>query len=106
MRFVRLSIRSYSAIVAALEQTGSTDVDAVAATLANGMEWDSPCGPLKMVARTDVGNTRTVDSINTIYIKKIVAGKAVLLDTVDLTKAETWFSDYLANAKPMTVPIP
>jgi branched-chain amino acid transport system substrate-binding protein len=96
----------YSAIVAALQKAGSLDVEAVAAALAGGMEWDSPCGPLKMVARPDVGNTKTVDSINTIYIKKIVAGKAVLLDTVDLTKAETWFSDYLANAQPMTTPIP
>jgi ABC-type branched-subunit amino acid transport system substrate-binding protein len=94
----------YSAIIAALEKAQSLDPDKVAEALASGMEWESPCGPLQMVARPDVGNTRTVDSINTIYMKQIVDGKAVLLDTVDLDTAAAYFADYLAKAPPAGPP--
>ncbi|MBN1460989.1 MAG: ABC transporter substrate-binding protein [Armatimonadetes bacterium] len=89
-----------SALVAGMAQAGSTDPEKVAEVMASGMAWDSPCGPLMMVARPDVGNTRTVDSVNTIYMKQIVDGKAVLLDTVDLDTAAEWFADYLDKSAP------
>jgi ABC-type branched-subunit amino acid transport system substrate-binding protein len=94
----------YSAIIAALEQAQSTDPDKVADVLAAGLQWESPCGPLRMVARPDMGNTRTVDSINTIYMKQVVGGKVTLLDTVDLDTAATYFAEYLAQAPPMGPP--
>jgi ABC-type branched-subunit amino acid transport system substrate-binding protein len=94
----------YSAITAALEQAQSTDPDKVAEVLGGGMKWESPCGPLMMVPRPDVGNTKTVDSVNTVYMKQVVGGKATLLDTVDLDKAAAYFADYLAKAPPAGPP--
>jgi ABC-type branched-subunit amino acid transport system substrate-binding protein len=87
----------YTALVAALEQAQSTDPDKVAEVLGGGMKWESPCGPLMMVPRPDVGNTKTVDSVNTVYMKQVVGGKATLLDTVDLDKAAAFFADYLSK---------
>jgi branched-chain amino acid transport system substrate-binding protein len=84
-----------SALLAALQQAKSTDIEKVAAVLAKGMSWEGPTGPAKMVSRPDLGNSRTVDSVTTIYFKQIKDGKPVLLDTVNLDKGVKYFEDYL-----------
>ncbi|MBN1628804.1 MAG: ABC transporter substrate-binding protein, partial [Thermoleophilia bacterium] len=87
----------YTAVIAAIEQAGSVEVDKVAETMAKGMVWESPVGPLKMVARPDMGNQRTVDSVKTTYMKQVVGGKVTLLDTITLETAERYFEEYLAK---------
>jgi branched-chain amino acid transport system substrate-binding protein len=72
----------YPCLRTALQKAGSIDVDKVAEVLNNGMEFDSPQGPMKMMSRLDVGNSKTVDSVGTNYIKKIVSGKATVLGTI------------------------
>ena len=96
----------FSALVAAIEQAQSVDVDAVAEVLAGGMTWESPCGPMMMVPRPDVGNNKTVDSVNTMYMKQIVNGEVVLLDTIDVDTSAAYFADYLAQAAPYEPPEP
>jgi branched-chain amino acid transport system substrate-binding protein len=88
-------------LISAIPKAGTTtDTDKVAAVLSNGMTWEGVNGNFKMTPRPDFGNTRTVDSVCTFYMKQIKSGKAVLLDTVNIETAEKYFQDFLATAPP------
>lgn len=80
----------YSAIIAAMQKAGSIDVDAVAEALGSGLAFDSTEGEIRMVARPDKGNTRTVDSVNTGLMCEVQNGVEVLVDTVDLDQGAAW----------------
>ena len=75
-----VSSTSFFALIAALQQAGTTDKDAVREVLNNGMVWETPVGTYKMVARSDYGQTRTCDSISDYYMKTMVNGEATLID--------------------------
>ena len=97
-----VSTTGYFALIAALQQAGTTDKDAVRAVLDNGMEWESPVGSSRMVARPDMGNERTVDSVQDYQLKEIVDGKPVPLEdgylTIEYaTEAFEMYVNYLAD---------
>ncbi|MBN1366496.1 MAG: ABC transporter substrate-binding protein [Dehalococcoidales bacterium] len=92
------------AVLAAMQKAGTVDPDAVAAVMSAGMAWESPQGSHLMVARPDLGNDRTVDSVSSFYMKQIIDGKAVLIDTITLEVAESSYSEYLKTAPPPSGP--
>ncbi len=75
---------AYAALRAALEEAGTTDVDAVADVLANGLKFEGPTGKGEMIPRNDMGISRTVDNISEFGIKKIVGGVPTLLHMITL----------------------
>ncbi len=77
----------WECLVAALQRAGSTDTEKVAAVIGSGLKFESVVsGSFQMVARPDLGNKRTVDSVCTLYLKKIASGKPVSVVTVPLDK--------------------
>jgi branched-chain amino acid transport system substrate-binding protein len=79
------------ALMAALQKAGSVDVESVVAALNAGLEFDTPMGAERMIARPDVGNTRTVDAIQAIYIKQVTNGEAELLATIPVEDSVAYF---------------
>jgi branched-chain amino acid transport system substrate-binding protein len=77
----------YSCLKAALEAAGTTDTDKVAGVIQSGLKFPSTRGEYQMIPRPDLKNDRTVDAINTIYLKTIKNGKPVLVDTLSLAQA-------------------
>lgn len=75
---------------AALQQAGSTDPEKVAAVLNNGMKFEAPNGMGQMIARPDLGITRTMDVIYAMPIKKITGGQVQLIDTMALDQQPAW----------------
>ena len=69
---------------AAFQQAGSIDVDKVTDVFANGLQFESPQASCQMVARPDLGNNRTVDSVWDSWITQAVNGEAVVLDHISL----------------------
>lgn len=88
---------SYYCILQAIDEADSLDPEELAAFLDKGFEWDAPSGLYRLVPRPDLGNDRCVDSVQTIYMKQIVDGKAVLLDTVTLDQCQQYFLDSLSE---------
>lgn len=86
----------FNCLIAALQQAGTTDTDAVAAKISSGMEFDTPLGVAKMIPRADMGSgNRTVDLIVTTFIKQIVNGVPTVIATIGpaegMTYCETLF---------------
>jgi branched-chain amino acid transport system substrate-binding protein len=81
-----VGVNNFYILKAALEKAKSIDPVKVAAVINNGLTYDSPCGAGVMVSRTDLNNSRTVDTINALPVKQIKAGKIVQIDTI--TKQE------------------
>lgn len=88
---------SFYCILAAIEEAGTLDTTELANHLAQGFSWDAPTGYYKLVSRPDLGNDRTVDSVQTIYMKQIVKGETVLLDTITLEECEKYFMDSIGQ---------
>lgn len=88
----------YFGLIAALQEAGTTDKEAVRAVLDNGLEWDGPVGHTRMVSRPDLGNDRTVDSISDYWVKTIHEGEPVLVDGgyLDIEFANKAFEEYIA----------
>jgi len=78
----------------ALQQAGSIDVDKVADVLAGGLEFETPTGgECKMVARQDLNNSRTVDSIAEFYPKQIHNGLPVNIGHITLDESYQYFQE-------------
>lgn len=84
-------LSNFDCMVAALQKAGSPDPDKVAGVISNGLEFDSATGPGQMISRPDLGNKRTIDSIQAIYMKKIEGGKARLLTTIEIAEGLEYF---------------
>jgi ABC-type branched-subunit amino acid transport system substrate-binding protein len=82
---------NWSCVKAAIEKAGSLDTDKVAEVIASGLRFESATGTAQMVARPDIGNNRTIDSVNTYYVKKTVKGQPVLIDTINIDDAVAVF---------------
>jgi branched-chain amino acid transport system substrate-binding protein len=80
-------VNNYYCLKAALEKAGTLNSDQVANVLSNGLMFETPNGNAQMKSRPDVGQSRTVDSIGTYYLKQIHVGKAQLLTTITLAEA-------------------
>jgi len=81
----------YYCLKAALIKAGTLDTTAVANVIASGLEFDSLNGTCEMVARPDLGNTRTVDSVVAYPIKKVVDGKITQFATMTLEEVKSYF---------------
>ena len=81
---------AYAALRAALEKAGTTDVDAVAEVLANGLTFEGPTGKGEMIPRNDLGISRTVDNVSEFGIKKIVDGVPTLLHMITLEEGKSY----------------
>jgi ABC-type branched-subunit amino acid transport system substrate-binding protein len=85
----------WECLMAAFQKAGSTDPEKVADVIANGLRFESVVsGTIQMVARPDLDQKRTVDSACTLYLKKIVKGKPVLIDTVPVEKTIPLYESY------------
>ena len=84
-----LHMNNWYILMAALKQANSLDVDKVAAVIANGVKYDSPCfvSPATIVSRPDKGITRTVDALGGLLIKKVVGGKVNIAAELSLDEA-------------------
>jgi ABC-type branched-subunit amino acid transport system substrate-binding protein len=97
-------LASFYCLTAALQKAGSLDTDAVAAVIGNGLQFDTPNGAGKMISRPEFGNNRTTDSIQTLYIKKIIGGKPTLLATIGTDEALGYFRDVFSLTPPPPPP--
>ena len=79
---------AYAALRAALQEAGTTDVDAVGEALANGLTFEGPTGKGEMIPRNDMGISRTVDNVSEFGIKKIVDGVPTLLHMITLEEGK------------------
>ena len=84
-------ISDYYALKAALQKAGTVDTTAAADALSSGMIFDSPTGSARMMSRPDLGQSRTVDSVATYYLKTVKDGKATLLATIPLDQALAYY---------------
>jgi len=82
-----VDVANYACLKAAMQQTGSLDIDKLADALGNGLKYESPTGFGQMINRTDLGIDRTMDSITSMSIKQVVNGQPVLVATVPLEDA-------------------
>jgi branched-chain amino acid transport system substrate-binding protein len=92
----------YPCLTTALGKAGTTDTDKVAEVISSGLEYSTPIGNGKMIARPDLNNPRTVDSICEYYVKQIKDGKANLLATISIEEGLEYFNK--SNAAPMAMP--
>jgi branched-chain amino acid transport system substrate-binding protein len=83
---------AYAALRAALEQAGTTDVEAVAEALANGLTFEGPTGKGEMIPRNDLGISRTVDNVSEFCVKKIENGKPVMLHMITLEEGKGYLA--------------
>lgn len=81
-----LHVLTFYVLKAAIEEAGSLDVDAVAAAMLDGLEFDSPAGHGITASRPDMGNERATDTVYGAIIGQIVDGEAVVIDTVPIDK--------------------
>jgi branched-chain amino acid transport system substrate-binding protein len=77
----------FAIILAGLQKAGTVDPDKVTEAIASGLEYESPLGMGKMMARPDQGNTRTVDTFLALSIKKIENGTASIVHVMTLDEA-------------------
>ena len=77
----------YEIIRAALMKAGTLDTDAVANVIASGLTCEGPQGPIQMIARPDLGNTKTIDNVCGYPMKKITGGNPVQIGAVTLQDA-------------------
>ncbi len=87
-----VQLNSWYVLMGALTQANSLDTDKVASVLASGMKYESPCfvGQGEMVSRPDLGNSRTVDNMGGLAIKKIVGGKTQIVHVISLDEAYSY----------------
>ncbi len=80
--------------MAALEQAQSLDVDKVADTISKGMKFASLAGPAMTVSHPEIGNTRSTDTLYPAYVRKVVDGKAELIDTIPVEEGLTYLKKF------------
>ncbi len=70
-----------------LRKAQSIDTDKVASAIGGGLRFEGAQGAGVMVARPDAGNTRTVDAVVPVYMKKVEKGKAKVIAHLGLPEA-------------------
>jgi len=84
----------WEAVRAAMQSTGSIDVDKVAAALHNGQQFSGPMGDYEMVPRMDFGDSRTTGSACKIWMKQIKNGEPVMIGEFSLEEAVAVMNTY------------
>jgi ABC-type branched-subunit amino acid transport system substrate-binding protein len=87
----------YASLRSAMQQANSLDSEKVAAAFSNGLKFEGPTGIGAMVPRPDQGNTRTIDSVETYYVKQVVNGKPKLIGTLNIDDAIAAFNKLYAK---------
>ena len=87
-------LNMFAILVAGLQKAASVDSTVVAQTIASELEYESPLGMGKMVARPDQGNTRTVDTCVGLGIKKIENGKASVIHVMSVDEAYGYMKQF------------
>jgi len=82
-----VDIGNYACLMAAIQKTGSLDVDKLAAAIGSGLQFESPTGFGQMINRPDLGIDRTMDSITALNIKQVVNGQPVWVTSISLDEA-------------------
>jgi len=90
-------VANFNCLTAGLQKAGSLDPEAVAAVIGNGLEFETPSGPGKMISRPDLGNDRTIDSVATGYMKTVENSKAKLLYTISVDEALSYFKQVIGE---------
>lgn len=90
----------YFCLKTALEKAGTVDTTKVADVISSGLQFETANGAALMVSRLDMGNSRTVDSVSTVYVKKVDNGLPVMLDTISADK----IAGYMQKAYPPLPP--
>ncbi|MBN1367042.1 MAG: ABC transporter substrate-binding protein [Dehalococcoidales bacterium] len=96
----------FSCLKTAIQQAGSLDTDKIASIIGNGLEYETPAGRAKMLARQDMGNTRTTDGICTTYIKEIKEGQPTLVTTIDIDEGRSYYDQIYKVSEPTTTQAP
>jgi branched-chain amino acid transport system substrate-binding protein len=81
-------------LIAGLRKANSLDTDKVAAAIGSGMEFDSIFGRVRMVARPDCKNPRTVSVIVPVSMLKIADGKSQLLRKMSLEDVNRYNKEF------------
>jgi branched-chain amino acid transport system substrate-binding protein len=81
------SVGGFYILLAAIKQARSIDTAKVAAAIAGGLKADSPQGPIMMIPRPDMGNTRTVDALFESYIHTVEKGQLKHVATVPIEES-------------------
>ena len=91
----------YTNLLLAIEKANSFDVDAVAAVLHAGFEWEVPDGMGRMVTRPDMRlDGKCVDAVTDSYLKQIKNKQPVIIDHADLDETLA----YMRRAYPPLAP--
>jgi branched-chain amino acid transport system substrate-binding protein len=80
-------MNTFYILLAGLQQAQSLDTDKVANVIGSGMKYEGVNGNGMMVARPDAGNTRTVDTVVPVYMKKVEKGKPQVIGHLSLDEA-------------------
>ncbi len=80
-------MNTFYILLAGLQQAQSLDTDKVASVIGSGMKYEGVNGNGMMVARPDAGNTRTVDTVVPVYMKKVEKGKPKVIGHLSLDEA-------------------
>lgn len=85
-----------SILFAGLQKAGSVDPDAFAAAVGSGMTYESPLGPGQMIARPDLNNERTVDTVVALSIKQYAGGKVSVIHAMTVEEALGYMGTFAA----------
>jgi len=82
----------YFCLKAALAKAGTPDTTKVAEVIGSGLQFEALNGSGQMVARPDLGNNRTVDSVVAYYIKKVENDQITKFGSMTLDEVSGYFS--------------
>jgi branched-chain amino acid transport system substrate-binding protein len=83
---------NYYCLKEAMQKAGTLDTDKVAEVIGSGLQFECLDGSISMMARPDLGNNRTVDSVIAWKIKKIVGEKVTVFDSLTIDEAKSAFA--------------
>jgi hypothetical protein len=90
--------------MAALEKAQSLEAQKIAAVIGSGLEFDTPNGIARMIARPDMGNERTIDVCYETRVGKIVSGKAEVQAVIPIEEGIAAAQAYFATLPPPPAP--
>jgi branched-chain amino acid transport system substrate-binding protein len=81
---------SWYLLKAGMQKAGSIETEKVKAVLDAGLDFQNVSGPMRTVPRPDLKNSRAVESIAAMPVKKIVGGKAILQENLTIDQSYTY----------------
>mgnify|MGYP001248375463 CR=1 FL=1 len=93
-----LGANMMSILLAGLQKAGAIDADAFAKAVGSGLTYESPLGPGVMVARPDLQNTRTVDTVVALSIKQYAGGTYKVIHAMTVAEATGYLAKFAAGS--------